>query len=323
MLADHFYRGDPSFDPKEIPSDKEVKTKDQLNVPLPADNLSLHALAVNLSKTLPREPALPSDRQKARAWVEDRRRALRSLVRVKQYEAREQTSNEEVNDGLKATYWRLRVGDWAVPVVELSREGQALKTSVLLLADKGRKEAAPRARAMLDAGHRVFAVDPFYVGESRVIEKDYLFALLLAAIGDRPLGLQATEIAAVARWAKAERKSGPVSVVADGPRTSVMALVATALEPEAIAGLEVRGSYGSLKEVIEASKLYNDAPELFCFGLLEQLDIAQLAALAAPRPVTLVEPGERARSELSGIAAWYQVWGSKHQPFGSQSHKSP
>src|SRR5207248_10572930 len=102
----------------------------------------------------------------------------------------------------------------------------------------------------------------------------------LAAIGDRPLGLQATEVAAVARWAKAERKAGPVSVVADGPRTSVMALVATALEPEAIAGLEVRGSYGSLKEVIEASKVYNDSPELFCFGLLEQFDIAQLAALA-------------------------------------------
>lgn len=240
MVADHFYKNDPSFDPKEIPSDKEVKTNEQLNVPLPAENLSLHTLAVNLSKTLPLDPALPNDPGKARAWAEGRRKALRSLVRAKQHDAQVQTSTEEVKDGLKATYWRLKVGDWTVPVVELAREGQPPRASVLLLADQGCKEAASRARALLDTGHRVFAVDPFYVGESKVVEKDYLFALLLSVIGDRPLGVQVTEIAAVARWAKAERKAGPVSVVADGPRTSVMGMVATALEPESVGALEVR-----------------------------------------------------------------------------------
>ena len=174
------------------------------------------------------------------------------------------------------------MGDWSLPVVELVRDGSEPKATTLLLSDKGRKEASASARDLLDAGQRVLAVDPFYVGESKVIEKDYLFALLLASVGDRPLGLQASEIAAVARWARSERKAGPVPIVAEGPRTSVMALVAAGLEPEAIGGLELRGSRGSLKELIEAGTGFSASPELFCLGLLEHFDIAQLAAL--PRP---------------------------------------
>jgi hypothetical protein len=321
MVADHFYPGDTTFDPKEIPSDKEVKTPDQLNVPLPADNLSLHTLALNLSKALPHEAALPTDRAKAVAWSDARRRTLRGLVRFKAQDAHLQSRTDETKDGLKATFWRLKVDEWALPVVELAREVAAAKGSVLLVADKGRKESAARVKRLLEAGHRVFVVDPFYVGESKVIEKDYLFALLLGAIGDRPLGLQASEIAAVARWAKADRKAGAVTIVADGPRTSLMALVATALEPDSVAGLEAWGSHGSLKEAIESSLRYSTAPEVFCFGLLEQFDIAQLAALAAPRPVTFVEPSDRAKSELSGLAGWYQVWGSKHDPLGTRTMK--
>jgi cephalosporin-C deacetylase-like acetyl esterase len=318
MLGDHFFAGDSSFDPKEIPSDKEVKTKEQLDVSLPADNQSLHGLALALSKSLPRKPALPVDRDAARLWIETHRERLREVVRAKQYGAHTQASEDSSSDGLKSTNWRLKVGDWSLPVVELVRESNAPKGTTLLVADKGRKESATAVKALLDRGQRVLAVDPFYVGESKVAEKDYLFALLLASIGDRPLGLQATELAAVARWASSERKLGPVQVAADGPRTSVMALVASALEADAIAGLELRGSYGSLKELIETSTPYTQSPELFCFGLLEQFDILQLASLSAPRPVVFVNPSDRAKSELSGLKEWYKTWGVDLDPLRSE-----
>jgi dienelactone hydrolase len=314
MLGDHFFTGDSAFDSKEVPSDKELKTADQLNVPLPPDNQSLHGLALSLSKPLPRDGALPKDRDAARSWIDGRRTRLREIVRAKTHEARVVSSEDETNDGLKSTRWRLKVGDWSLPVVELVRDGSEPKGTTLLLADKGRQEASSTARALLDAGQRVLAVDPYYVGESKVIEKDYLFALLLSSVGDRPLGLQASEIAAVARWARSERKAGPVSVVAEGPRTSVMALVAAGLEPEAIGGLELRGSRGSLKELIEAGTGFPASPELFCLGLLEHFDIAQLAALAAPRPVAFVKPTDRAKTELAGLKGWYATWGMDLDP---------
>ena len=309
MLADHFSVGDA----EEISSDKEVKTKDELHVPLPADSLSLHGLALRLSKVLPRD-TLPGTRDAARRWSDERRPRLREVVRAKDLAAHVQSSETETKGGVKATFWRLRVGDWSVPVVEFVRDGAEPKKAALLLADNGRKEAAGAVKARLDEGYRVFAADPFYVGESKVAERDYLFALLIAALGERPLGLQATEIAAVARWAVGERKAGPVTVFTDGPRTGVMALAAAAIETEAIAGLELRGSYGTLKELIETGTPYAKSPELFCFGLLEHFDVAQLAALAAPRRVVFHKPTDRARAELAGLKACYAAWGVDHQP---------
>ena len=66
------------------------------------------------------------------------------------------------------------------------------------------------------------------LGEAKAGGKDWLYALLLASIGDRPLGVQANQVAHIARTAKA-RYLTPVDVVAVGPRTSTIALVAAAL----------------------------------------------------------------------------------------------
>jgi hypothetical protein len=70
-----------------------------------------------------------------------------------------------------------------------------------------------------------------------------------------------------------------LTLAALGPRTSVVALVAGALEPELVERVELRQAYGSLKQVIERNLSFESAPELFCFGLLEQFDIPQLGYL--------------------------------------------
>jgi len=158
----------------------------------------------------------------------------------------------------------------------------------------------------LDADTRVVAVDPFYFGESKIRERDFLYALLVAAVGDRPLGLQASQVAAVAHWSVAEHKR-PVTLVACGPRSSTFALVAAALEPNVIGAVELHNPLGSLKEVIEASWAVNEKPELFCFGLLEAFDVKHVAALVAPRPLVLVDAGERARAELGDLDAWCRM----------------
>jgi hypothetical protein len=133
---------------------------------------------------------------------------------------------------------------------------------------------------------------------------------MLATVGDRALGLQANELLGVSRWAAGGK---PVTVVADGSRSSVIALCAAALDTE-IARVEVIAPLGSLKELIEQDRTFDQSPELFCFGLLEHFDVKDLAALVAPRPVVVRQPDERARKEFAGLAAWYRKLGSPHDP---------
>jgi hypothetical protein len=80
-----------------------------------------------------------------------------------------------------------------------------------------------------------------------------------------------------------------VQVVARGPRTSLIALVAAALEPEAISGVQVHDSWKTLREVLDRNISAQQMPEMFAFGLLAEFDLPQIEALVSPRPI--VAPG--------------------------------
>jgi hypothetical protein len=238
---------------------------------------------------------------------------LRQLVRAHDQAVRATAAGQQDVSGIKATSWKLLVGDhWTVPAVELVA-GAPQKTA-LLVADGGRATAAADAARLLADGYRVVALDPFYLGESKPSSGGYLFALLVAAVGDRPLGLQASQLAAVARWCAGSRDTGAVTLVARGPRVSLAALVTAGLEKDAIARVELHEALGSLKEVIEQNLTVDAKPECFCFGLLEAFDIKHLAALSAPRPVVFESPSPRVKTELAELAAWYRLFGSEHVP---------
>src|SRR5205085_7800735 len=198
MLRDFFYAGSPDFNVSEIPSHDEVRTAEQLRVPLPGDNLDFHSLAVRLSTSLPK------------AGSPDRARLSR-IVRAQPFRIaakKVETTNEE---GLEITRWRLRMdNDWTVPAVELSPS--LPRSTVILVADGGRASVADQVRRLISEGKRVVALDPFYFGESKIVTRDWLFALLMDSLGKRPLGIQASQVAATARWLRTERKSGAVTI---------------------------------------------------------------------------------------------------------------
>src|SRR5262245_39488728 len=83
MVGDFFYPGDASYRAEEIPSDGEVKTKEELAVDLPAKNADFNSLALALSKELPRHAALPSDKDAALKWQAEGRKKLAGIVRAK------------------------------------------------------------------------------------------------------------------------------------------------------------------------------------------------------------------------------------------------
>lgn len=313
MLGDFFFADDKSYRRDEIPSEAEVKTPQELEVDLPEHNADFNSLALGLAKSLPHSPELPSERGAAEKWQQAQREKLRAVVHARELAVRVTKSGGVEKDGLKATFWKLRLGDaWSVPVVELTR-GEP-KGTAILLNDAGRRADPVNAERLLKRGLRVLAVDLFYFGEAKVAEKDFLFALLLACVGERPLGVQASELAAVARWSMAEHKHDSVTVVAVGPRMSLISLVAAGLERQAIGRLELHGALGSLKEILEQNRSVDQMPEMFCFGLLEAFDVKQLSALVAPRPIGLPDASARAKAELAGLKTWYGVLGHDFDP---------
>jgi hypothetical protein len=266
MVGDIFFAGDAGFDAKEIPCDAEVKKKDALDVPLPAENLDFHQLALVASRNLPLDPAKATPGQ------------LGGIVKYKAFTAAATQAGEETRGDTKAVFWKLRMGDvWTVPITELTR-GNATGTTIVI-SDDGRKGAAKDIETLLASGQRVLAVDPFAFGESTMPGKTYLYALLIAAVGDRALGIEAGHLAAVSRWATDHFKGKP-AVQTSGPRSNIVALVAAAMEPRALGPLNSSQPLGSLRDIIGNNWTVTDKPELFCFGLLESFDVPQLKALA-------------------------------------------
>src|SRR5215471_6326274 len=255
FVRDNFYGGnDASFSAKEIPSEADVRTAEQLRVDLPADNLDIHKLALNLSQGLPRKTGASR---------------LADVVKAHTYKvsATDAGFDQEV-EGVRFRSWRLRLdNDWTLPAVELGDPANQKVT--LLIGDQGRTALASEFRRLVKReGRRVIAVDPFYVGESKITKRDWLFALLISSVGDRPLGIQASQIAAVARWVKS-----PVTAESFGPRTSLIAAVAAALEPAAITATKTQGALSSLHDVLRSDMTVDKFPEFFTFGLLEFWDI--------------------------------------------------
>lgn len=287
MVGDFFYPSLASYDPTEIPSDAEVKSKEELEVELPPDNLDLSQIAARLAGSLPRGDQPPHNPEDRPAWSSRRRAELREVLRYRDLDLRAERRDRSEAEGFVSTYWTFRLGEtWTVPGVELTR-GEPTEGTAILIADEGRKSLASLAEETMHKGYRVLAVDPFYLGESHPQERDYLWCLLLSTIGDRPLGTQAAQLRAIAGWAQA-RWHAPVTLIAVGPRTGTIALATAALDDQTFSRVQLRGPRDSLKQWIELGTIYNAAPEQFCFGLLESFDLSGLKSLIQPRAIDVL-----------------------------------
>lgn len=256
-LSDYFYNG--TSPKKEIPSEKEVKTDKELHVELPSPNHTFNSLAKEVASRLPKSKAS--------------RNKLADVIKPVIYPVK-------AEKGAAPQTLLLKFGsDWTIPAVELNPNGNE---TVLVFADAGRAKTSALCAKLVEENKRVIAFDPFYFGESKIRSHDFLFAMLVAAVGERPLGIQSGQVISIAKWAKQ-----PVSIYAEGPRTSFIALCAAALEPKAIKSLHLKGLTASLREVLEKNTGVNQQPETFCFGLLATADIPDLLKLVEPREVNL------------------------------------
>ena len=284
MIGVHFFDG-KKFDPTEIPCDDEVKTHEQLLIELPEDNGNFHTLAVDLAKGLPRNAEIPTESKTLDTWREDRRAALAKLVHAHDYQVTkmELHSSEEV-DGGTVRRWILSLGEsWTLPIVQLEPSKGSGKSEVHILEDSNvtASQVVAVAKKLTDGGPVVYLVSPFYFAHSKISTRDYLFALMISTVGERPVGIQASQVKAVCDWVAKNSKT-TVSLHGVGLRQSLIASVAAALGSKSINRLVLEGKNHSLHDVISRNLTVRDAPELFCFGLLEKFDFPQLHALASP-----------------------------------------
>jgi hypothetical protein len=189
------------------------------------------------------------------------------------------------------------------------------------MADLGKASVAETSQRLLDQGCRVLALDPLGLGESKVEAQDpsYLYPLFLSAVGERPLGIQAAQLMGIARFARHTWPDSAVTIIATGPRSGMAALVATALEVDAINDVELTESFASLTQLIEQDKTVEELPELFAFGLMAEFDVSSIAALIPPRRVTFLAADNRMRREFAPLKKLYSVLGISFDPCEEKS----
>lgn len=270
FLNRHFL-ADGAQEDEEIPSRGELQTAETLQVAIPAENADFDSLAAKAAVALPRVGTGSKLQQ---------RQQLREILRATRYETgADRFTGPSTVDGLTVRRFVLRFGaDWSLPGVVV--QGAKVDRSVLLLSDAGFASEAARMRALVESGVQVFALDPLLVGVAQPPGSLYQKAMLIATVGERALGIQASQIVASARFLSRVLVAGRLTIESHGPRCSLAARCAAALDgATSISAVYAHDELASLKDLVLPGARYRDHPEAYCFGLLQSFDMTQLVEL--------------------------------------------
>jgi len=268
----------------EIYSDDEIRTPQELSIGVPADNLTFVTLARHLAKQIHHES--PSTDSEARqAWTKAERQKLKSVVRYEPVSIVRalRVDNDRAFDFRTLSY-RFDFSN------ELSANGILLReeaapedaAATIVLDDKGYKAATNQVTQYLDRGEQVLALDLFFNGD--LLPDRGSWELLTDSSGARPLGLEAAQLVAIARWLHSTTGK-PVQVETVGIRNQVIALTAAAIAPEDFSLVTSANGMKTLSYLIDTPVPFRSAPELFCLDLYRHFDINTLEALAAPTKI--------------------------------------
>ena len=282
----------------EIPSSAEVKSIEELEVGLPKDNLTILGLARKFGAEIRRAP-IPPDAASRRAWAASEREKLRQVVR---YEPVAISSPWAIantkNKGIETVSYLFRManglsanGVWIKAI-----ETPAHAPATIVLHDQGKKAGAADVSDRVNRGENVLALDLVFVGDawSKSSQGPFygpvgpaLYGQFVHSVGDRPLGLQAAQLIAIARWMQSRTGGAKVRLESTGIRNQVVALVAAALEPELFSNLLVHVGMRSLAYLLEKPVEFHEAAELFCLDFYKEFDLDRLEALGDPAKVTV------------------------------------
>jgi len=219
----------------EIPSSSEIFPMQQLAGSLPTDNLTTAGVARKLAARINRDE-IPSTGGRRDTWIKSQRERLKSVIRFSPVTvdgAWKLISTKR--PGLQALSYRFDFSNSlsATGIWVAAREVAEDATLTIVLHDKGFKAAALNVAQRVNRGEQVLALEPLFFGSTTPDEGDPAYwEMLVAGSGDRPLGIEVSQLVAVAESFRAHTGENKIRLETEGVRSQVVALAAAAIEPD-------------------------------------------------------------------------------------------
>jgi dienelactone hydrolase len=280
---------------KEIDVGQNIKTYSDLAVGVAPGNLTIRGIATMLSAQVS-HPAIPSNPAGKSAWEETERGKLKEVVRYQPVTVQQtwMVANTHHNDVESASYRFLLSNGLSATGVWLrdtsTPDGAPL---TVVLNDEGTKNAAatvwdhmPEVAGRMDRSEQVLVLDLLFTGDATPEGPLFLFPEMLAATGQRALGLEAAQLIAIGNWARQRLRAPSVRIESNGIRSQVETLVASALAPRLFSEAAAQGGMHSLRYLIDKPVDYQKYPDLFCLDLYKDFDLDRIIAIAEPTKVS-------------------------------------
>jgi hypothetical protein len=300
FVNEHFFPN-TQISSDEIPVDGDILSRNRLKIVYPPDNLNLISLAETIISDVPKE-SIPDNAVERESWATRTQKALAEVVRVPQDYSISDDAIIKVNhlpmpiDNAEYTTYRMNIGGkWTVPATVYTPENIETPAGItFVLADRGMLQKRIEIRNAINNGNIAVAVDILFTGECLPQSESttYRLAMLMNAMGLRPLGVQIGQLKAVITHFENKYPGIPVSVKCEGRVSSFAALTAAALGEIPVQRVEFRHGISSLKDLLQNRIEFRHVPSLFTWGFLEYADIPELYELARNSEIEVVSQTE-------------------------------
>jgi len=275
----------------EIPMGEDIKTYNELQGGIPADNLTILGLAQKVAGQWTR-PAVPSNPSERAEWTASQRATLRDVVRFHPVTvARALRLSNAYHDQVESASYRFEMSNGlGATGVWLKETPTTLPAPLTIVLNDGGKKGAstqlwsrvPEVGDRMERGEQVLVADLLFTGDDAPSEPIHLFSEMLAAAGERPLGMEAAQLISLARWAQSQWGPTRLRLESTGMRSQVVSLVASALEPHLFSQVVIHDGMHGLSYLLEKPVTYEEASDLFCLDLYKQFDLDHLEVVAEP-----------------------------------------
>ena len=273
----------------EIPSEAELLTAEQLTVGLPEGNANFFTLAKTYLESLPKYPVPMTDDTEQEQWQKSARLRLQQVLRLSPLAddgiTVDQLLEQESRNSVKIERYQLRTTDQlTLPLMVFypAQPQHQNQNIVIALADGGRTQMKDRIQKEISLGNTVIIVDLLFIGESVPAGiSPWQYAMLIATVGKRPLGIQVRQLQLLVEWACQKYQVPQISLQSQGWNSGIVVLATSGLSPGRIKKINAAGALLDLKVLINQHLDYENYPALFCFGLLEEFNVPELMALSS------------------------------------------
>ncbi len=267
--------------PEELPTEGELLTREELTVGIPEDNKTIVSLALEAAQAISRGAIPAADSDKFSKWRREHRALLKKTLRYTPVNLRTVEADlASDGDTLVATY-RFKSTDWTIPAAAIAPPGADRSELHLLLHDGGLGVVGERFGVLADTGKQVMALAPLFQDGNRPAgSNSWQYSMILNATGERSLALQAAQTAAVCDWYRSAMGVNTIIIQSTGFESGLIALVTASLHPGLVNEIVLNDMPGSLVEVFESRKKYQDSPSLYPFGFLRHFDVDVLKSMA-------------------------------------------